>query len=241
MPCGLESEIGALAGEGNVKAPSTRAVGADYQHLLGSYEGGIPGLFAAQSQYQPMYTDLTLKDWQRIIPTLSNAMSQIAPQAGGIVRSMDPGQSGLLDTLRRQAGEGLDAGASLDPGLQRLFQQSVRGGQAARGMGFGPSDVFGESLGMTQFGEQMRERRQQFGLQTEQAGQPQSDAMLRVLLGIPAAAGQVAAGAGSQFLSPGSSANLLSLPYQGRLAAATASAANKTSLTNTSSNNSNWT
>jgi hypothetical protein len=66
-----------------------------------------------------------------------------------------------MDKLTGSANSDLDAGASLDPGLQQLSQQATRQGQAARGLGYGPGDAMQESMAMTQFGNQLRQQRQQ--------------------------------------------------------------------------------
>jgi hypothetical protein len=66
-----------------------------------------------------------------------------------------------MDSLVSNANSELNAGADLDPGLARVSQQATRAAQAARGLGNGPGDAMQESMAMTQFGNQLRQQRQQ--------------------------------------------------------------------------------
>lgn len=77
-------------------------------------------------------------------------------------RSADPAGYGLLDTLNQQASSDLALGNRLSDAQTRLVQQSSRQGAAARGLGYGPSDVFNESLMMTGYGDDLLNQRRQF-------------------------------------------------------------------------------
>ena len=61
-------------------------------------------------------------------------------------RAANPQQQALVDRLNTEATAGLDAGYNLPTGMRRTVSQSVRAGQADRGLGFGPADVYGETL-----------------------------------------------------------------------------------------------
>lgn len=213
---GIASTIGLISGDTGVNAPSSSKVSKDYLGLLQGYRRGVQPLFDTFAKYAPQYAKTALSNFGDSIPTLTD-----------IARSINPEQTDLLRSLTSRAQEGLDAGANLDPALAHIFEQSVRGGQASRGLGFGPSDVLQESSALTEFANSLRQQRQDFA--GEVAGMNNQFDISPILSG----AGALTAGAGSQLLSPGNSLNLLSLPYQGRLSAATSTAANKAGLYNT--------
>lgn len=245
----MESGFAALTGGGEVNRPSIRGVARDYAGLVRGYAGGVPDLYGSAAMYEPRYNDLLLGDVGRGVPAIANSLEAASPVAQRLVNEVGPGRdTSLLDMLRGNAKERLGAGAHLDPELQRLFAQSARGASAARGLGFGPNDVLDESMALTQAGENQRRYAEQFGGGVEQLGQAErgltyqtsTAPTLSLLTGIPSAAGALATNAASRMLSPAESTNLLSLPYQGRLAASTASARNFTDLINASTSNSNW-
>ena len=76
-------------------------------------------------------------------------------------RAANPQAAGLLDTLTSNTNRDLSYGTNLTPAQQVQFNQSVRGGEAARGMGFGPSDVFNESLQESGYGQNLYQQRMQ--------------------------------------------------------------------------------
>lgn len=61
-------------------------------------------------------------------------------------RGANPQQKQLVDRLNTEAMDGLNAGYNLPPGLARTVSQSARTAQADRGMGYGPSDAYAETL-----------------------------------------------------------------------------------------------
>ena len=90
--------------------------------------------------------------------TVNNA-SKLAPTLTGIANQSDPQAAGLLGNLASTANQQLSYGTQLTPSEQTQLTQSVRGGQAARGMGYGPSDVFNESLANTNLGQNLLNQR----------------------------------------------------------------------------------
>jgi hypothetical protein len=102
------------------------------------------------------------------------AFRRYAGEYVGAVEEADPEQARLLRGLMEQAGgtlgsanrflqsaeEELGYGSQLSPRMLRDVQQNVRAGQSARGLGYGPSDVFDEALQTTIEGENLLQRRQ---------------------------------------------------------------------------------
>lgn len=119
------------------------------QGLLSLYENYLaPTMERVQEDTQSSQRGADIADVMRL-----------GPAALAAFKASDPEQANLIDSLTSSAQDELGRGASLDPQLARLQEQSMRGAQAARGMGFGPSDVFNETMGMTQYGEQLRQQR----------------------------------------------------------------------------------
>jgi len=89
-------------------------------------------------------------------------VANLGPSAVAAIKASNPQQQQLLDALNQQAAQGLSLGASLDPSLRREIQQGVRSGQTARGMGYGPSDLYEEALTTGRAGEALQNQRRAF-------------------------------------------------------------------------------
>lgn len=214
--------------------PPQRDPSGEFTDFVNAYSQAMPDLYAAESQYRPLYAGLDLREmaatlfgqpeqevmqwvdtptgryerkrdgngryWnlevvdrslqpvtQGAQPGLLDIYGQALPQiqqlgqqsrAGEIAdvaalgpaataafKAANPDQAALLDMLNKQAMNELAMGAELDPSLARQVQQSVRGAQAARGMGYGPADVYQETYASGLKAEQLRRARQQFAQQ----------------------------------------------------------------------------
>lgn len=86
-------------------------------------------------------------------------LKDLGPRAVSAIQGLDPTQTRLVQGLSDDAEAGLAAGSKLDPAMRREVEQDVRGAQAARGFGFGPTDVFEEAFGLGSAGEALKERR----------------------------------------------------------------------------------
>jgi len=102
---------------------------------------------------------------------------ELGPESRRAIEAADPQQAALIAELTRQAQDELSAGAGLDPSLRREVQQGIREGQAARGFGFGPNDLFEEAFSLGTAGQALRDRRRGFagsvmGLRSQLYGDP---------------------------------------------------------------------
>lgn len=86
-------------------------------------------------------------------------LATLGPDAVKALMSSDPQTAMLMNQLAGQASGDLASGTNLTPAQMRLVQQDVRQGQSARGMGFGPADMYGEALGVSQFGQGLLQQR----------------------------------------------------------------------------------
>lgn len=90
--------------------------------------------------------------------TISN-LQTLGPAGVSALMAADPQNAALVNNMTNEANTQVAAGTSLDPAQQRLVQQSVRQGQAARGQGFGSADTYGEALGVSQYGQNLWQQR----------------------------------------------------------------------------------
>jgi hypothetical protein len=117
--------------------------------FLSTYENTImPDLTSAQTAANTQIRQANLTD-----------AAALTPQYISEERAANPGAAGLLDTLTSNANQQLSYGTQLTPAEQLQMNQSVRGGEAARGLGYGPSDVFNESMADTNYGQQLYQQR----------------------------------------------------------------------------------
>jgi len=112
--------------------------------------------------------------YKQVMPALSEAdaagarvrrerdiedLEELAPRFREAVDKANPENARLMAALNEAALAQVEAGAGLDPSLQRSVSQSARGAQAARGFGFGLSDTAQEALFSGMAGEQLRQSR----------------------------------------------------------------------------------
>lgn len=112
-----------------------------------------------------------------------------SPGLVGLVNSIDPQNAALWDQLTQSATEELGYGAALDPELERLYAQTTRAGQAARGLGYGPADVLQEGRTLTELGQNLRTQRRAFATNTAQLNQSRLNDLLNRALGISSGSG----------------------------------------------------
>jgi len=113
------------------------------------------------------------------------AVERLGQRATEAFRQANPEQAALTAELNRQAMEGLSAGAGLPPSLSRELDQFIRGGQAARGFGYGIGDFSREALIKGQAAEQMQRNRQGFAQQIAALNAATSADPFMAILGKP--------------------------------------------------------
>ncbi len=208
-------------GSTKVKMPADRSPGDEMSKTLAAQAKFTPKFFELAKRYNPQYAQLEMDTMKQNLPQLMELygqsvfpamMEQERLKMGQDVRNVEefggrakaafekanPEQARLMATLSQQAQEGLDAGASLDPSLRREVQQSIRAGQAQRGMGMGMGDLAAEATMTGMRAEQLRRTRQGFagnvvGLQKQVGMDP-----FMALLGRPSQMAGMAQGFGQQ-------------------------------------------
>ena len=132
-------------------------------------------------------------------------------------RAYNPAQARLLDSLNASAQDQVDAGASLDPSMQRTVSQATRAGQAARGMGNGMQDLSQEILNTGYAGQDMRNQRLAYasnvlGQNRAAYGDPLQATLGRssavpTAMSMAGAGGGMASSAGAPIFNPGVNPN----------------------------------
>ena len=118
--------------------------------FLSEYTNSImPQLVGAQSNANTATRTANISDAMNLSGAYNTA-----------TRAANPGAAGLLDQLSATAQQQLGYGTQLTQPEQFQLNQSVRAGQAARGMGQGPSDVFQESMADTNMGQNLLQQRE---------------------------------------------------------------------------------
>ena len=192
--------------------------------LLELYEQSImPGLAKADAASNRVSREADIQ-----------SVEDFGQRATEAFRNANPQQTALLDALNQQAQEELGAGASLPPALAREIEQSIRGSQAARGMGYGMADVGQESLIKGLQAEQLQRRRQQFAQNVVGVNAATATDPFLAILGRPGVQVGQAAGITGQGMgfNPGQAFNPESA-YAGSLFANNYNAANNAAIAST--------
>lgn len=135
------------------KAPPPRSLVEEGKKTLAAYQELFPLQFNIEEEAARRYAGLSQSIVGGYAPELTKTIS-------GLYGT--PESEGLYGELNRQALEELQAGSQLTPSMTREVQQNVRAGQAARGMGFGPTDVYEEAMTLGSAGEALKASRRGF-------------------------------------------------------------------------------
>ena len=145
---------------GSKNNDSSSSVAGDFQYsqMIDAMIAAQPKLLAAEQKYGPANIEQRLKNLRL---ALGGSESTTGPALYmEALRKADPAGMGMLDQLTQTANSDLALGGQLNANQNRLMNQSTRSGQAARGMGNGPSDVFSEMLAKMGYGDALQQQRQ---------------------------------------------------------------------------------
>lgn len=199
-----------------------------------------PGLLELyERDIQPVLSRVESADRADRVAGELDVLRDFAPDVVAALRDAS-GTGGLTRRLTEEAERDLDLGASLDPSLAHTVAQGVRGGQAARGMGWGLPDAVMEGYTLGDRGQALRRERRDFagrvvGINQATAGDP-----LMAILGrpsmvtgmTPGVAGQGAGMVPGGVFNPesGYARDVFDTNYNADAAARIASANNRTAL-----------
>jgi hypothetical protein len=163
--------MGVTGNSPTIGTPNVGQYGPDYNALLGSYIGSQGSIYGNEARFGPAYTRLGLQEQGIARGGQIGQALQFGPQLAQSLAQYDPSAAGLLGDLGTQARVQLGQNGALDPGVRRMVEQSTRGAQAARGLGYGPGDAAQEQFYLTQTQEQRRAANQAFAGQVAQEQQ----------------------------------------------------------------------
>lgn len=151
-----------LPGQGLMRADNLNMSGVvapEYNYAMESYYNSMPGMIGAQKSYDPLVTENRLTNLRTTLQGTDN-VAGLPEQYRDAVNAVNPQAADIFSELGRQYSGDLALGGSLNENQTHQVEQSVRAGQAARGLGNGNSDVFQEMMAKTGYGDALRERRQ---------------------------------------------------------------------------------
>jgi hypothetical protein len=155
------------------------------QSLFGT-GGTDQGILSLIEQAQPSFNRISATANRAQRESDIGDVEALGTRATEAWKQANPDQAQLMDMLNQQAQSELGSGAALDPALARQMSQSVRAGQAARGMGTGAADADVEGLVAGQGAEALRRARQGFAMDVVRANQATATDPFQAILGRPA-------------------------------------------------------
>lgn len=174
-----------------VKAPPPRDYYGETADTLQAKVDLAPDQYAAESEYRPKYAQLDLgilrdslfgnngllNTYSEAMPQLSDIENQsnsaaregqiadverLGSRAVEAIKAANPEAARLQDLLTERATSQMSGQGILDPELRREYQQSIRGAQSARGMGYGARDIAEEAAFSSIQADQLRRGRESF-------------------------------------------------------------------------------
>jgi hypothetical protein len=158
--------LNAGGGSSTVNPAETAYMAASLYPLeLKAFLKQIPTIMEYEQRYQPIYNALGNANTSATRTATLGDATRMGPGMMDLLRSYNPGQTQLLDTLTGQAQSQLGTNGALDAATRRAVQQNYRLGSSARGLGVGPGDAAMESFYETQTQEARRSANQNFASQ----------------------------------------------------------------------------
>jgi hypothetical protein len=124
--------------------------------------GASEGQLAMMARAQPALQEMQRADALSNAANAADVYSQYSPQIYQAGREYDPRATQLSDALVNQAQAGINSGGQ-SAYEDRYLSQQIRGGQAARGMGFGNADLYQEAVGLDRNRQERQIRWGEFG------------------------------------------------------------------------------
>src|SRR6185436_3372219 len=122
------------------------------------------------------------------------AVEKYGPRATAAMRAVNPQQTALLDAITQQSTGDVQAGYNLPVGLQNTVNQASRAGQAARGLGYGPSDAYSEAIAQSEAANQWRGQNLDRGMRVAATNAATQTDPFLAILGRPASSPAAAQG-----------------------------------------------
>ena len=135
------------------------------------------GLLALLEEIAPTTDRLQNESMRRNRAAEISDLEELGPEFIQAQRGFNPEITAMIDLMRSQRMEDLEAGRNLSSAEAREHEQRLRSNPAFRGMGNSPSSIFMEALNMGQIAEDRQRRRQgdatgQIGLEQAYFGNP---------------------------------------------------------------------
>lgn len=196
-----------MPGQGLARTDNFRVgtMNNEFTSMINSLTAAQPQLYASEKEYAPKYNQLA-RERLRDTVTGGNGVPGIGQMYALALRSADPGQAQLMDQLTQTANSDLALGASIDPQLLRIAQQSVRGRTAGTLGATGGSGALKEALGVSEFANNLRTQRRGFAAGVS----AMNDARYA---GVPGAALGISGVSTGSLVNPATSATLLNSAY----------------------------
>jgi hypothetical protein len=158
-------------------------------------ENGQPGFLQQyQDSIMPALTNSQISANSAIRAGNVSDAAALTPAITAETNASNPMAASLLSQLGNSTSQQLSYGTELTPAERTQLNQSVRSGSAARGMGFGPSDVFNESMADTGEGQALLAQRQGAAQNLVPTLQSFYGNPLQMLSGMGSTAGETASG-----------------------------------------------
>ncbi len=172
---------GAFGHDDGPQEPAARKLYEEGKATLDANAALYPQRYALDKQTALDYSQLTSDALATLFKGQREAdvsqFEQLGPRTVQALLNADPQQRDLRNSLNQQVYGDLQAGSGLTSAERHDTQQNVRTAQAARGLGYGPSDVYEEAFTLGQAGQARKAARQSnaarlIGINQATAGDP---------------------------------------------------------------------